>query len=511
MKVVAYCRVSTNKEEQLDSLESQQKFFGDYSKRNGYSLVKIYADEGKSGTKMRNRTQLLKLLSDANKGLFDVVLIKDVSRLARNTLDFLTSIRKLKALGIKVIFVNYDQTSSDSSEFMLTMLSAIAQEESANISKRVKFGKKINAERGRVPNLVYGYDKIPGDYFNLKINKAESNIVKQIFNMYTEKNMGENKIALELNRKGIKTKRNCKWTQTAVSRILANEIYVGKIVNGKETVEDFLTGKRTTLEKENWLVTLKPELKIIDDEVFEKVKKIKNYRHDIFNLTGERKSEKNIFSKLIKCSCCGATFRRQVRTYKNTYIKWVCSGRNYNGASSCKNKTAVDEQELLSEIKNYFIEILKDKPNSVKNIINEFNRQYKKKSENELTEKELSNQVKKLKKSKQKYLDMFDNDVINMSELKMKTAEINKSIDVIEEKLKIVKLNISKSDMLKNNLSETFKDIENLLSEGNITNNLLSRIIEKITVDENGKIDVYLRLLGDVGLESSVQLLDNYT
>ena len=142
MKVVAYCRVSTNKEEQLDSLESQQKFFGEYSKRNGYSLIKIYADEGKSGTKMKNRTELLKMLSDANKGLFDVVLIKDVSRLARNTLDFLTSIRKLKALGIKVIFVNYDQTSSDSSEFMLTMLSAIAQEESANISKRVKFGKK---------------------------------------------------------------------------------------------------------------------------------------------------------------------------------------------------------------------------------------------------------------------------------------------------------------------------------------------------------------------------------
>ena len=103
MKVVAYCRVSTNKEEQLDSLESQQKFFGEYSKRNGYSLIKIYADEGKSGTKMKNRTELLKMLSDANKGLFDVVLIKDVSRLARNTLDFLTSIRKLKALGIKVI------------------------------------------------------------------------------------------------------------------------------------------------------------------------------------------------------------------------------------------------------------------------------------------------------------------------------------------------------------------------------------------------------------------------
>lgn len=511
MKVVAYCRVSTNKEEQLDSLESQQKFFGEYSKRNGYSLIKIYADEGKSGTKMKNRTELLKMLSDANKGLFDVVLIKDVSRLARNTLDFLTSIRKLKALGIKVIFVNYDQTSSDSSEFMLTMLSAIAQEESANISKRVKFGKKINAEKGRVPNLIYGYDKIPGDYFNLSINETESAVVKQIFDMYTEKNMGENRIALELNRRGLKTKRNCKWSQNAVARILSNEIYIGKIVNGKETVEDFLTGKRTVMEKENWLVTVKTELRIINDDVFEMVKKIKNERHTIFNLTGERKVEKNVFSKLIKCTCCGASFRRQVRSYKNTYIKWVCSGRNYNGTDSCPNKTVIDEQELLSEIKNYFISILKDKPNSVKSIISEFNKQYKKKSENELTEKDLCSQLQKLKKSKQKYLDMFDNDIITMSELKAKTSEFNKLIFNVEERLKIVRLNISKSDLLKANLNETFKDIEDLLKEENITNNLLSRVIEKITVDENGKIDVYLRLLSDVGLENAVQLLDCHT
>ena len=223
-RVVAYCRVSTNKEEQLDSLESQQKFFDEYSKRKNYSLIKIYADEGKSGTKIKNRTELLRLLKDAGKDIFDAVLIKDVSRLARNTIDFLTSIRRLKELGIKVIFVNYDQISSESSEFMLTMLSAIAQEESANTSKRVKFGKRLNAEKGKVPNLVYGYDKIIGDYFNLKINEEESSVVKQIFSMYTEKNMGENKIAYVLNFRGLKTKRGCKWSQNAIARILSNEL-----------------------------------------------------------------------------------------------------------------------------------------------------------------------------------------------------------------------------------------------------------------------------------------------
>ena len=164
-EAVAYCRVSTNKDEQLDSLEAQQEFFQLYAQNHGYQLVEIYADEGKSGTRMRNRTELLRLLADAQERRFDTVLIKDVSRLARNTVDFLTSIRRLKALDIAVIFINYDYTQAESSEFMLTMLSAIAQEESANTSKRVKFGKNLNAQKGRVPNFIYGYNKLPGEYF----------------------------------------------------------------------------------------------------------------------------------------------------------------------------------------------------------------------------------------------------------------------------------------------------------------------------------------------------------
>ena len=107
-EAVAYCRVSTNKDEQLDSLEAQQEFFQLYAQNHGYQLVEIYADEGKSGTRMRNRTELLRLLADAQERRFDTVLIKDVSRLARNTVDFLTSIRRLKALDIAVIFINYD-------------------------------------------------------------------------------------------------------------------------------------------------------------------------------------------------------------------------------------------------------------------------------------------------------------------------------------------------------------------------------------------------------------------
>jgi len=505
MKAVAYCRVSTNKEEQLDSLESQQQFFLEYAKRNEYNLVKIYADEGKSGTKMKNRTQLLRLLSDAQSHQFEVVLIKDVSRLARNTVDFLTSIRKMKALGIKVIFVNYDQTSSDSSEFMLTMLSAIAQEESSNTSKRVKFGKRQNAENGRVPNLVYGYDKIPRDYFNLDINEQEAKIVREIFSMYLEGN-GETVIAVELNRRGLKTKRSCNWSQNAVARILSNEIYTGKIVNGKQEVADFLTGKRKNQEETKWLVTEREDLRLIDDITFRRVQALIAQKRDTFKHSGERNSQRNVFSKLIKCTCCGSSFRRSVRTFKNTYIKWTCTGRSANGVDTCPNRTILDEQELLDSIRTYFKKILSDKPNVIRGIVAEFNRQYQTKDENQVSERELTARLNKEKRSKQKYLEMYENEIISMEELRDKTKELNESIANLEEELKLVQNHISKSDLLQSGLNETFRDIDAVLKADTITNDLLHRVLDSIQVDEKGNVDIYLKVLKEVGLSETVQL-----
>jgi len=511
LKVVAYCRVSTNKEDQLNSLDAQQNFFADYSEKNGYKLVKIYADEGKSGTKMKNRPQLLRLLSDAGRNEFDMVLIKDVSRLARNTVDFLTSIRRLKELGVKVVFVNYDQTSSESSEFMLTLLSAIAQEESANTSKRIKFGKKINAEKGKVPNFVYGYDKIIGDNFNLNINEFEASVVRRIYQLYTEENWGAKKIANQLNSEGIFTKRNCKWSQNAISRIVTNEIYIGNIINGKQEVTDFLTGIRKDKDETEWMVIHRSEFRIIDDETFKLAQKKLNERTEAFNITGERRTDKYVFTKLIRCSHCNYSFRRTVHTYKNTYVRWVCSGRNTNGADSCDNKTTVDETELLDAIREYFTSILKDKPNVINSIVSEFNRQYKKKDENLISEKELTSQLNKARKSKQKYMTMYDNDIIELDELREKSKELNETIERLENDLLLIQSNISKSDVLEMALADTFKDIETVLKTDDFTNEMLSRIIEYITVDKDGNVDVYLKMLSDVGLDNIFTLTHNRT
>lgn len=492
MKVVAYCRVSTNKEEQLDSLESQQRFFAEYSLKNGYELVGIYADEGKSGTKMKNRTQLLKLLSDAKKGIFELVLIKDVSRLARNTLDFLTSIRNLKSLGIKVVFINYDQTSSDSSEFMLTMLSAIAQEESANTSKRVKFGKRQNAEHGRVPNMIYGYDKIPGDYFHLYINEEEAFIVKRIFELYTQKKFGANRIAQLLNEEDIRTKRGCQWSQIAISRILTNEIYIGKIINGKQEVEDFLTGKRRNKKEEKWITVHKPELRLIEDDIFYQAQSLMGKRKTAFKQSGIRITDKHTFSQLIICKECGSSFRRLTRTYKNTYISWVCNLRNSSGVKACINSTSVDEMELINALQRYLSFILLSSPDAIRNIKKEINREYLINYDEVHSEKEYVAKRNKLLKEKQKFIEMYTNDIITMQELKSKVGNIHKELEQYLPKQNVILNKNSELNQNRLDSAEEINTIMELLKQYISNNSILKQIIQKIIVDKESNVEIFL-------------------
>lgn len=509
MKIAAYCRVSTDKADQLNSLEAQKEFFSEYTQRTGDVLVKLYADEGISGTKIKNRKEFLSMMADAEKRMFDMVVVKDISRFARNTVDLLQNVRKLKALGIETQFLTANMTSMGNSEFVLTIFGALAQEESANTSKRVKFGKKLNAEKGRVPNIVYGYDKTIGDYFNLEINKEESKVVKQIYKWYTEESYGAAKISNMLNEKGYRTKRNCKWSQNAICRILTNEIYTGKIINGKQEISDFLTGQRREKDETEWLVVERPELRIIGDEVFEKAQEILRGRNDAFNLNHERQSNKYLFSTLIKCKECGWSFRRTVRTYKNTYVRWVCSGRNGKGADSCPNKTAVDEEELIQVLQEYFNRVLQQKNKVIDYVVKEFQRVYKAKDENAEYEKELNLQIARLQRMRQKYMDMYTDDLISREELNDKLGGTRQELDRLENELKMVSSNLTKGDQMEKILNDTFKQIEDITDVHEMTNVQLKRLIKKIEVDKDGNVDIYLRLLGDLGLNESILVEDD--
>ena len=504
MNIAAYCRVSTDKTDQLNSLETQKEFFLEYTKRTGDNLIKLYADEGISGTKIKNRKEFQRMLADAEKGLFDMVVVKDISRFARNTVDLLQSVRRLKSLGIETQFLTANMTSMGNSEFVLTIFGALAQEESANTSKRIKFGKKMNAEKGRVPNIVFGYDKTIGDYFNLSINENEAMAIRQIFQWYTEEGYGGSKIANMLNERGIKTKRGNNWSQNSVCRILTNEIYTGKIINGKEEIADFLTGQRKEKDESEWLVTLRPELRIIEDEVFDKAQDILKGRHDSFKITQERQSNKYLFSTLIKCKECGWSFRRTVRQYKNTYVRWVCSGHNGKGADSCPNAVTVDEEELIQALQEYFQEILGKKKKVINYVIKEFRRVYKAKDENIEYEKQLNTELNKLRKSREKYMDMYTDDLISREELNEKIGGMRKEIERLENELKMVSYHLTKGEQLEAILNSTFKQLEDITDVHEMTNAQLKRLINKIEVDKEGNVDIYLRLIGDLGLDEAV-------
>ena len=504
MNIAAYCRVSTDKSDQLNSLETQKEFFLEYTKRTGDNLIKLYADEGISGTKIKNRKEFQRMLADAEKGLFDMVVVKDISRFARNTVDLLQSVRKLKSLGIETQFLTANMTSMGNSEFVLTIFGALAQEESANTSKRIKFGKKMNAEKGRVPNIVFGYDKTIGDYFNLSINENEAKAIRQIFQWYTEEGYGGSKIANMLNERGIKTKRGNNWSQNSVCRILTNEIYTGKIINGKEEIADFLTGQRKEKDESEWLVTIRPELRIIEDEVFDKAQDILKGRHDSFKITHERQSNKYLFSTLIKCKECGWSFRRTVRQYKNTYVRWVCSGHNGKGADSCPNAVTVDEEELIQALQEYFQEILSKKKKVINYVIKEFQRVYKAKDENIEYEKQLNTELNRLRKSREKYMDMYTDDLISREELNEKIGGMRKEIERLENELKMVSYHLTKGEQLEAILNSTFKQLEDITDVHEMTNAQLKHLIQKIEVDKEGNVDIYLRLIGDLGLDEAV-------
>lgn len=497
MRTAAYCRVSTNKAEQLDSYGAQQEFFKDYCQRHGFNLLRIYGDEGKSGTKIKNRKQLLELLSDAEQGLYDIVLIKDPSRLARNTVDFLTVVRKLKACGVQVTFVNYDLSSSESSEFMLTMLSAIAQEESANMSRRVKFGKRINAEKGRVPNSVYGYDKTKGDYFNLTINATEAQVVREIFELYAGKIMGASLIARELNRRGLKTKRGTDFNSKSIVTILKNPIYIGKIVNGKQRVDDFLTGTRVDISPEEWIVTENPSLRIISNELFFRAQQAhaearKKYPHPHTHNVGAYK-----FSGLIRCKCCGYHFTRYTRTYKNTYVRWCCTNKNLPGGKLCPNRTHLKEDELEQAIRDYLSSLLAQQKDLQQIMTEEFERVIRQSSADQYTPDSIEKALSKLNRDKNKLIELFSNDIITLEELKTRTSALNSEIAEWQHR-KESSTAVFDLDKLHTQIASLFGDIRSVLLNSSFDNKLLKQLIEEIIVDEKGQIEIKFRALKEL-------------
>ena len=185
-------------------------------------------------------------------------------------------------------------------------------------------------------------------------------------------------------------------------------------------------------------------------------------------------------------------------------MRWVCSGHNGRGAASCPNAVTVDEEELIQVLQEYFQDILSKKKKVIDYVIREFQRVYKAKDENVEYEKELNDKLSKLRKSREKYMDMYTDDLISREELNEKIGGMRKEIERLENELKMVSYHLTKGEQLEAILNSTFKQMEDITDVHEMTNTQLKRLIQKIEVDKDGNVDIYLRLIGDLGLDETV-------
>ncbi len=344
IRVAAYARVSSGKDAMLHSLSAQISYYSEMiQSRPGWLYSGVYSDEALTGTK-DNRYGLQSLLSDCRIGKIDMVIVKSISRLARNTVTLLEIVRELKSLGVDVYFEEQNiHTLSCEGELMLTILASYAQEESLSVSENQKWRIQKNFKEGKPWNsALLGYRNVNG---TLTIIPEEADLVKRIFDMYLS-GMGLQSIANTLNSEGITTRLGARFKYTGIYKMLRNEAYAGNLLLQKTYRENHIT-KRTIINRGElpmYYVENAHEA-IIPPETFQKVQEMIAQRAERYAPPVVEKPLAYPFTSLITCARCGKHFRR--KTVRGKPI-WICPTFNYEGKAVCSAKQI--PEEILEEI-----------------------------------------------------------------------------------------------------------------------------------------------------------------
>lgn len=366
-RVAGYARVSTDSDEQFTSYEAQVDYYTQYIKRNPeWKFVKVYTDEGISGTNTKHRVGFNEMIADAMSGKIDLIVTKSVSRFARNTVDSLVTIRKLKEKGVEVFFEKENiYTFDGKGELLLTIMSSLAQEESRSISENVTWGQRKRFADGKV-SLPYkqflGYRK-GADGFP-EVVPEEAVIVRRIYTRFME-GLTPVAIAKELTADGVLTPAGKqRWQTSTVESILKNEKYKGAALLQKCFTVDFLTKKKKVNEGEvpQYYVEHSHE-PIITPEEFDKVQTEFERRKRI----SRQYSGKSIFSSRIICGDCGAFFGSKVwnSTGKYRRVIWQCNNK-FKGEHKCETPH-LDEETIKTRFVGAFNAILADKDSALEN------------------------------------------------------------------------------------------------------------------------------------------------
>ena len=339
-RVAAYARVSSGKDAMLHSLAAQVEYYSNFIRRHpGWEYVGVYADEAKSGTK-DSREQFQQLLADCKAGKIDHIVTKSISRMARNTVTLLETVRELKAMGITVYFEEQNiDTGTDDGELMLSILASYAQEESLSASENQKWRVRQNFENGQPwRGFMLGYRYKDGQYI---VVPEEAEIVRFIYADFLD-GKGVTAIIKRLNSEGILTQQGFTWHKSAITRVLKNYTYTGNLLLQTKYRENHLTKRtlvnRGQLPQYHATNTHEP---IIDIGTYNSVQ-LEMYRR-AQKYGKQQSSQKYPFSGMITCAGCGKHYRRKVTA---TGPVWICSTYNALGKSACPSK-AIPESTLI--------------------------------------------------------------------------------------------------------------------------------------------------------------------
>ena len=515
LRVTFYARVSTDKDEQLNSLDNQIHYYEELIRKNkAWTFVSGYIDEGLSGISTKKRENFHRMVEDGKNGDFDLIITKEITRFARNTLDSIQYTRELLNNGVAVFFQNDNiNTLDEDSELRLTIMSGIAQDELRKLSSRVKFGHQQAIKSGVVigNSRIFGYRK---ENKRLVIDEKEAPMVRELFELYATDQYSMKQIEDIFWDKGYRNLNGNKIAHGTMANVIANPKYKGYYVGNKVKVVDMFTKKQKFLPPEEW-VMFKDETgeivpAIVSEELWEKANAVLHRRsEDVKNRQGVC-NHPNLLTGKLFCTCCGEPYyrRESKKVYGPNNSKWVCSGKIKNGADTCPSFPIYE-----SEIKPILYEVFQDTKADADALAAEYIQMYTEMTDHNTLPSQIAEQQKVIdnaNKKKAKLLQLNVDGMIADIDFKNMTAQSNKEIEEAERQIRELNSQLETSDEFRKKIDaikKTLAAAQRDVAQGIISKEFVERYIDKILVtpEEDGSMTLDIRIFTGETTQKSLQ------
>ena len=503
IRVAAYCRVSTDDDEQLGSFESQKLYYEQKIASNkDWVNAGIFADEAVTGTKTDKRSGFQDMIAHCNNGEIDMILTKSISRFARNTVDTLNYVRMLRDRNIAIFFEKENINTLDmNGELLLTIMSSLAQQEVESLSQNVKMGLQMKMKRGELIgfNGCYGYDYHTEDK-SITVNEEEAEIVRMIYDMYLE-GYGTTTIAKRLMELGIKNKKGeVSWHTHGVMGMIKNEKYKGDILLGKTFTTDPISKRRlANMGEENQYYLRDHHEPIVSREIWDKAEEIrmKRSRNKVVETTGnrERYTRQYSFSSMCECAYCGHKLTRRTRHSRSDYEKpvWQCMNATKNGITNCPNCKAVDEAILEGAFLDAF-GLLAGNFDDVLDVVLSYVVESADSDENMRKKQQIDKDISSLESKKSRMTDMLIDGTISKEVYEEKMVDFTRKLHKLSERKALLEDSICTQKDINRRMSELRDTLEKEQVLDEFDRVVFESIIDRVIVggyEEDGTPDPY--------------------